>query len=222
MKNTNSENKFMKIFLVTISIILLYVIIWILLPCVWWPDYFNIYWNNSSSKQQVEEQMYPTSRFVSNEEMAKYETFERTTNPLTDEEKRYKWVSKEVYWVRLVLNEEQIDKYVENFKWLVWIMESCWVQDSISNRWNKYSASKIDELSWLDWQTVENQVKLLKDTWIDFFAKAITQKCYAKAKKEKAEWNLNFIDSVSNDDLIKKLEDFQHLRIELGLTTISI
>ena len=130
--------------------------------------------------------------------------------------------SKEVYWVKLVVNEEQINKYVENFKWLIWIMESCWVQDSISNRWKKYSDSKINELSWLDWQTVENQVKILRDTGIDTFAKAITQKCYAKAKKEKVEWNLNFIDSVSNDDLIKRLEDFQHLRIELGLTTMSI
>lgn len=166
--------------------------------------------------------MYPTGRFVSNEEMAKYETFDGPIIKLSDEEKQYKWPSKEVYWVRLVVNEEQIDKYVENFKWLVWIMESCWVEDSISNRWNKYSDSKINELSWLDWQIVENQVKILRDTWIDFFAKAITQKCYAKAKKEKAEWNLNFIDSVSNDDLIKKLEDFQHLRIELGLTNMSI
>ena len=71
-------------------------------------------------------------------------------------------------------------------------------------------------------ETVENQVKILRDTGIDTFAKAITQKCYAKAKKEKVEWNLNFIDSVSNDDLIKRLEDFQHLRIELWLTTMSI
>ena len=181
-------------------------------------------WKDDISKTvpNQDEHRYPNGRFVSNEEMAKYETFEITPNPLTDEEKRYKWPSKEVYWVKLVVNEEQINKYVENFKWLIWIMESCWVQDSISNRWKKYSDSKINELSWLDWQTVENQVKILRDTGIDFFAKAITQKCYAKAKKEKVEWNLNFIDSISNDDLIKKLEDFQHLRIELGLTTMSI
>lgn len=47
--------------------------------------------NNSRPRPQVEEYMYPKGRFVSNEEMAKYETFEITPNSLTDEEKRYKW-----------------------------------------------------------------------------------------------------------------------------------
>lgn len=227
MKNINKdslslEDKVIRILLIAMSIILLFVTMWVILPCIWWPDFLGIYKNNDRPRPQIEEYIYPKSWFISSEELAKYETFKGTTTSLTDEEKKYKWPSKEVYWVRLVVNEEQIYKYVEEFKWLIWIMENCWVQDSISNRWNKYSDSKIAQLSWLEWETLENQVKILKDTWIDFYANPIIKKCYAKAKKEKAEWNLNFIDSISNDNLIKRLEDFQYLRIELWLTTLSI
>lgn len=43
MKNINSEDKFMEIFLISMSIIILFITMSVILPCVWWPDFLGIY-----------------------------------------------------------------------------------------------------------------------------------------------------------------------------------
>ena len=218
MKHQNISDlptKLLVFFVILFSIIVLYVL------CDW--NTFNLFDSNTKNEKDciqycMKEQKWSVSEKESNE----HEIFDVEPITITEEEKQYKWASKEIYWVRLNVNEEQIEKYVENFKFVVWIIETCWIHDAISNKWNKYSDEKLKQLQWLKWETVENQVHLLKATWIDIYSQQIIKKCYVQAKKEKATKNLNFIESLENDNFIKTLEDFQHLRIELWLTTLSI
>lgn len=210
MKNQNTSNLPMIILMSFVGLLVLISLILLLDP-----PKLNIF----DSKDERNCIQYCTKQ---EQQVNEHEIFDVEPITLTEEEKQYKWASKEIYWVRLNINKEQIEKYVENFKFVVWILETCWIHDAISNKWNKYSDEKLKQLQWLKWETVENQVHLLKATWIDFYSQQIIKKCYAQAKKEKAKKNLNFIESLENDNLIKILEDFQNLRIELWLTTLSI
>lgn len=210
MKHQNTSNLPMIILMSFVGLLVLISLILLLDP-----QKLNIF----DSKDERNCIQYCTKQ---EQQVNEHEIFDVEPITLTEEEKQYKWASKEIYWIRLHVNEEQIEKYVENFKFVVWIIETCWIRDVISNKWNKYSDEKLKQLQWLKWETVENQVHLLKATWIDIYSQQIIKKCYAQAKKEKATKNLNFIESIQNDNLIKTLEDFQHLRIELWLTTLSI
>lgn len=205
MKHQNTSNLPM-IILISFVGLLVFISLFVLLDH---PLKLNIFGNTNKDMKQEQQ-------------INEYEIFDVEPITLTDEEKQYKWSSKEVYWVRLHVDEEQIEKYIENFKFVVWIIEKCWIHDQISNKWNKYSDTKLEQLNWLKWKTVENQVHILKSTWIDFYADRIIKKCYAQAKKEKSTKNLSWYESNENDNLIRTLEDFQHLRIELWLTTFSI